>query len=122
MFVSGIVCDEMDKNCAVCWILFVLFVYPFIFMLSYHIYRVGTERKSFKTHDEVHIPYKKPPPLSSTERFIPIKELDDYAQKAFGSIKKLNRIQSRVYDHRAVASSCCCVYVAGRVDLYASKI
>ncbi|EFA86469.1 DEAD/DEAH box helicase [Heterostelium album PN500] len=58
----------------------------------------NTIRKEHNTHIEVTIPHAQPKPFSDDERFVPITEIAQESQKAFGSIKSLNRIQSRVFE------------------------
>ena len=57
----------------------------------------GTTRKVHKGHEEVHVPAGERAPVGEHERFVPIEELDDWAQPAFAGMKSLNRIQSRIY-------------------------
>ena len=58
----------------------------------------GTTRKVHKGYEEVHVPAGERAPVGEHERFVPIEELDDWAQPAFAGMKSLNRIQSRIYE------------------------
>lgn len=69
--------------------------------LEYHEQRglpVGTERKTGVGYEEVSIPAAKKTKLPDDEELVDISELDNWAQLAFIGTKKLNRIQSAVYN------------------------
>ncbi|KAJ3573353.1 hypothetical protein NP233_g2488 [Leucocoprinus birnbaumii] len=58
---------------------------------------LGTERMSYEEYDEVVVPPARPVPPKSTERLVPISELDSLAKGCFPGYSSLNRIQSIVY-------------------------
>ncbi|XP_075226483.1 activating signal cointegrator 1 complex subunit obelus isoform X4 [Lycorma delicatula] len=58
----------------------------------------GVERKDTKQYEEVNIPVSEPPPTSVGSKLVPIDSLDEVGQMAFNGVKKLNRIQSVVFD------------------------
>jgi hypothetical protein len=69
--------------------------------LEYHEQRglpVGTERKTGVGYEEVSIPAAKKTKLPDDEELVDISELDNWAQLAFIGTKKLNRIQSAVFN------------------------
>ncbi|GAM18810.1 hypothetical protein SAMD00019534_019850 [Acytostelium subglobosum LB1] len=57
-----------------------------------------TIRRELDTHIEVTLPHAKKKPMMDDERLIPVTEIDERSQKAFGSVKSLNRIQSKVFE------------------------
>lgn len=57
----------------------------------------GAFRKQQKGFEEVVIPPLKSKPFEGDERLLPIKELPEWAQPAFGNFQTLNRIQSRLH-------------------------
>lgn len=57
----------------------------------------GTARSDHKEYEEVTIPPPRAIPMRSTERLIPINEMDPMCRGAFPSYKTLNRLQSVVY-------------------------
>ncbi|KAF9451641.1 Sec63-domain-containing protein [Macrolepiota fuliginosa MF-IS2] len=58
---------------------------------------LGTERKYYEEYEEVIVPPAKPVPPKSTERLIPVSDLDLLAKGCFPGYTSLNRIQSIVY-------------------------
>ncbi|KAK0491096.1 Sec63-domain-containing protein [Armillaria novae-zelandiae] len=58
---------------------------------------VDTTRQEYEEYSEVVIPPSKPIPPRSTERLIPVSELDPIARRSFPGYSSLNRIQSIVY-------------------------
>ncbi|KXN86403.1 Putative helicase mug81 [Leucoagaricus sp. SymC.cos] len=58
---------------------------------------LGTERKYHEEYEEVIVPPARPVPVKSTERLIPVSELDSLAKGCFAGYTSLNRIQSIVY-------------------------
>eukprot|EP01132_Coremiostelium_polycephalum_P004723 gene4723-5897_t len=59
----------------------------------------GTVRTDKSSHTEVMVPYTKSKPFLANEALVPIDpEIKPESRKAFGSIKTLNRIQSRVFE------------------------
>ncbi|KAF7355212.1 putative helicase mug81 [Mycena sanguinolenta] len=58
---------------------------------------LGTVRQTHEDFEEVIIPPARPVPPRTTERLIPISELDPLAQGSFPGYTTLNRIQSIVY-------------------------
>ncbi len=50
-----------------------------------------------KGYQEIHIPPARAPPMSDTERLIPISEIPTWASPAFRNMSTLNRIQSNIY-------------------------
>ncbi|KAI8820753.1 Sec63 Brl domain-containing protein [Fimicolochytrium jonesii] len=58
---------------------------------------VGTERGDYKDYEELTIPIAQPAPVRSTERRVPISDLDPWAQRGFKGYTALNRVQSIVY-------------------------
>ena len=58
----------------------------------------AAERYSDRVMEEIHIPHTSGPPPPVGEDRIQISELDDIAQLAFKGTKRLNRIQSVVFD------------------------
>lgn len=55
-------------------------------------------RTTKKGYEEVHVPALKPKPFADNEKLVAIQELPDWAQKAFGGMQSLNRVQSKVSD------------------------
>lgn len=62
-----------------------------------YILPVDTTRQEYEEYHEVVIPPSKPIPPRSTERLIPVSELDPIARGSFPGYSSLNRIQSIVY-------------------------
>ncbi|KAF9483938.1 Sec63-domain-containing protein [Pholiota conissans] len=58
---------------------------------------LGTTRENYEEYEEVIIPASKPVPQKSTERLIPISELEEVVKGSFPGYSSLNRIQSIVY-------------------------
>ncbi|KAN0023819.1 hypothetical protein ACTFIV_008206 [Dictyostelium citrinum] len=59
----------------------------------------GTVRTEKTTHTEVMVPYSLAKPFADNEKLVEIEEsIAEISRAAFGSIKKLNRIQSRVFE------------------------
>lgn len=58
----------------------------------------GVVRKDTKQYEEVEIPVSEPPPTTVGSKLVSIDSLDEVGQLAFCGVKKLNRIQSVVFD------------------------
>ena len=58
----------------------------------------GSTKDSCRTYDEITIPASATSPPEHLNVLIDIKKLDKFGQLAFGGIKRLNRIQSIVFD------------------------
>ncbi|KAF7332131.1 hypothetical protein MKEN_00094100 [Mycena kentingensis (nom. inval.)] len=58
---------------------------------------LGTTREMHEDHEEVVIPPARPVPTRTSERLIPVSELDPLARGSFPGYATLNRIQSIVY-------------------------
>ncbi|KAF8974332.1 Sec63-domain-containing protein [Flammula alnicola] len=58
---------------------------------------LGTTRQTYEEYEEVVIPPAKPVPPMSSERLIPISELNEIVKGSFTGYSALNRIQSIVY-------------------------
>ncbi|CAK5275707.1 unnamed protein product [Mycena citricolor] len=58
---------------------------------------LGTVRTEYEDHEEVVIPPARAIPPRSTERLVPVAELDPLARDCFPGYKTLNRIQSIVF-------------------------
>ncbi|KAJ3723103.1 Sec63-domain-containing protein [Lentinula raphanica] len=58
---------------------------------------LGTSRTMKEEYEEVIIPPARPVPPKTTERLVPITELDELARGCFPGYESLNRIQSIVY-------------------------
>lgn len=58
---------------------------------------VGTTREHTSFYEEVTVPPSRPLPYRTTERLIPLDEMDTLCRGAFHSYKTLNRLQSAVY-------------------------
>ncbi|KHJ42995.1 Sec63 domain protein [Trichuris suis] len=56
----------------------------------------GSYRKQRKGYEEVHVPALKPKPFAPDEKLLTIEELPSFATAAFGTVRSLNRIQSKV--------------------------
>jgi len=50
-----------------------------------------------KFKEEVHVPALKVKPLAEGEELLKISDMPNWAQPAFSGMKKLNRVQSKVY-------------------------
>ncbi|PIK56650.1 putative activating signal cointegrator 1 complex subunit 3-like [Apostichopus japonicus] len=59
---------------------------------------VGFQQKQEKLYEEVHLPPASAAPLDVGQELIPIASLDEIGQMAFKGTKKLNRIQSVVFE------------------------
>ncbi|KAK3020100.1 hypothetical protein RJ639_003724 [Escallonia herrerae] len=59
---------------------------------------LGSYKNHAKGYEEVHVPALKPMPEAPGEQAVMISAMPDWAQPAFKGMKKLNRVQSRVYD------------------------
>lgn len=60
---------------------------------------VGTVRNDYKEYEEVIVPVPQQEPLRPDETLVEVEEaFEEWAQPAFIGIKRLNRIQSRVYE------------------------
>ncbi|THV08678.1 Sec63-domain-containing protein [Dendrothele bispora CBS 962.96] len=58
---------------------------------------VDTRRETLEEYEEVIVPPARPVPPKSTERLIPVSELDQLCKGCFPGYSSLNRIQSIVY-------------------------
>ncbi|KAJ7417966.1 hypothetical protein WISP_61759 [Willisornis vidua] len=58
----------------------------------------SVERENNKMYEEVKIPHSEPMPIGIEEKTVFIKDLDEIGQLAFKGMKKLNRIQSIVFE------------------------
>ncbi|TPX31933.1 hypothetical protein SmJEL517_g04845 [Synchytrium microbalum] len=58
---------------------------------------VGSERKDYKEHEEISIPFSKPAPLTVGEKLVFIDTLDEWSKRAFKGYTSLNRVQSIVF-------------------------
>ncbi|XP_032413978.1 activating signal cointegrator 1 complex subunit 3 isoform X1 [Xiphophorus hellerii] len=58
----------------------------------------GIHRENNKIYEEVEIPYNEPMPVGFEERPVYISELDEVGQLVFKGMKRLNRIQSLVFE------------------------
>nr|XP_060609072.1 activating signal cointegrator 1 complex subunit 3 [Anolis sagrei ordinatus] len=58
----------------------------------------GIERENNKMYEEVKIPHSEPMPIGLEEKPVYIKDLDEIGQLAFQGMKRLNRIQSIVFE------------------------
>ncbi|XP_026582462.1 activating signal cointegrator 1 complex subunit 3 [Pseudonaja textilis] len=56
------------------------------------------ERENNKMYEEVKIPHSEPMPMGLVEKPVYIKDLDEIGQLAFKGMKRLNRIQSIVFE------------------------
>ncbi|KAI5292967.1 DEIH-box ATPase, partial [Ascosphaera acerosa] len=57
----------------------------------------GSTKRTFKGYEEIHVPAPKRKRDPSEAPDLPITELPDWAQPAFGSTRTLNRIQTKVF-------------------------
>ena len=57
----------------------------------------NSKRIERKGYEEVFIPGTKKP-IDPNEKFVPIKDLPEWARRPFGKIEKLNRIQSKIFE------------------------
>ncbi|XP_006881253.1 PREDICTED: activating signal cointegrator 1 complex subunit 3 [Elephantulus edwardii] len=58
----------------------------------------GIQRDNNKIYEEVKIPYSQPMPIGLEEKPVYIQDLDEIGQLAFKGMKRLNRIQSIVFE------------------------
>ncbi|XP_021060227.1 activating signal cointegrator 1 complex subunit 3 isoform X1 [Mus pahari] len=58
----------------------------------------GIQRDNTKLYEEVKIPYSEPMPVGFEEKPVYIQDLDEVGQLAFKGMKRLNRIQSIVFE------------------------
>ncbi|XP_059194984.1 activating signal cointegrator 1 complex subunit 3 [Centropristis striata] len=58
----------------------------------------GIRRENIKMYEEVEIPPNEPMPIGFEEKPVYISELDEIAQLVFKGMKRLNRIQSMVFE------------------------
>ncbi|KAG8582325.1 hypothetical protein GDO81_008011, partial [Engystomops pustulosus] len=58
----------------------------------------GIQRENNKMYEEVKIPITEPMPIGFEERPVYIKDLDEIGQLVFKGVKRLNRIQSIVFE------------------------
>ncbi|XP_009872532.1 PREDICTED: activating signal cointegrator 1 complex subunit 3-like [Apaloderma vittatum] len=58
----------------------------------------AVQRENNKTYEEVKIPHSEPMPIGIEEKIVYIKDLDEIGQLAFKGMKRLNRIQSIVFE------------------------
>ncbi|NWH78990.1 ASCC3 protein, partial [Piaya cayana] len=56
------------------------------------------QRENNKMYEEVKIPHSEPMPIGIEEKIVYIKDLDEIGQLAFKGMKRLNRIQSIVFE------------------------
>ncbi|XP_053879206.1 activating signal cointegrator 1 complex subunit 3 isoform X2 [Malaclemys terrapin pileata] len=56
------------------------------------------QRENNKMYEEVKIPHSEPMPIGIEEKIVYIKDLDEIGQLVFKGMKKLNRIQSIVFE------------------------
>ncbi|NWX11126.1 ASCC3 protein, partial [Caloenas nicobarica] len=56
------------------------------------------QRENNKMYEEVKIPHSEPVPVGIEEKIVYIKDLDEIGQLAFKGMKRLNRIQSIVFE------------------------
>ncbi|KAM9636550.1 activating signal cointegrator 1 complex subunit 3 isoform 2-T3 [Morphnus guianensis] len=58
----------------------------------------AVQRENNKMYEEVKIPHSEPMPIGIEEKIVYIKDLDEVGQLAFKGMKRLNRIQSIVFE------------------------
>ncbi|DAA26231.1 TPA: hypothetical protein BOS_9689, partial [Bos taurus] len=58
----------------------------------------GIQRENNKIYEEVKIPYTEPMPIGFEEKPVYIQDLDEIGQLAFKGMRRLNRIQSIVFE------------------------
>ncbi|NXM99225.1 ASCC3 protein, partial [Sylvia borin] len=58
----------------------------------------SVQRENNKMYEEVKIPHSEPMPIGIEEKIVYIKDLDEVGQLAFKGMKRLNRIQSIVFE------------------------
>nr|XP_014120434.1 activating signal cointegrator 1 complex subunit 3 [Zonotrichia albicollis]XP_026647376.1 activating signal cointegrator 1 complex subunit 3 [Zonotrichia albicollis] len=58
----------------------------------------SVQRENNKMYEEVKIPHSEPMPIGIEEKIVYIKDLDEIGQLAFKGMKRLNRIQSIVFE------------------------
>ncbi|XP_074166319.1 activating signal cointegrator 1 complex subunit 3 [Sminthopsis crassicaudata] len=58
----------------------------------------GIQRENNKMYEEIKIPHSEPMPIGFEEKPVFIKDLDEIGQLAFKGVKRLNRIQSIVFE------------------------
>ncbi|NWS01521.1 ASCC3 protein, partial [Motacilla alba] len=58
----------------------------------------SVQRENNKMYEEVKIPHSEPMPVGIEEKIVFIKDLDEIGQLAFKGMKRLNRIQSIVFE------------------------
>ncbi|NXK30981.1 ASCC3 protein, partial [Piprites chloris] len=58
----------------------------------------SVQRENSKMYEEVKIPHSEPMPIGIEEKIVYIKDLDEIGQLAFKGMKRLNRIQSIVFE------------------------
>ncbi|XP_062952899.1 activating signal cointegrator 1 complex subunit 3 isoform X4 [Cynocephalus volans] len=58
----------------------------------------GIQRENDKLYEEVKIPYSEPMPVGFEEKPVYIQDLDEIGQLAFKGMRRLNRIQSIVFE------------------------
>ncbi|XP_073933923.1 activating signal cointegrator 1 complex subunit 3 isoform X2 [Castor canadensis] len=58
----------------------------------------GIQRENNKLYEEIRIPYSEPMPVGFEEKPVYIQDLDEIGQLAFKGMKRLNRIQSIVFE------------------------
>ncbi|KAL4241461.1 Sec63-domain-containing protein [Abortiporus biennis] len=64
---------------------------------SKYLLPIGTTREYHEEYEEVTVPPARPVPPKTSERLIPVSELDPLARGSFPGYSSLNRIQSIVY-------------------------
>jgi pre-mRNA-splicing helicase BRR2 len=57
----------------------------------------GSFKRTKKGYEEIHVPAPKPVSFATGEKLVPVADLPEWSQEAFGTSKSLNRVQSRVY-------------------------
>jgi replicative superfamily II helicase len=58
----------------------------------------GTTRTEKDGYEEVFVPMARQDPQTKGDKLIPISELPDYARMVFRGVKRLNRLQSKVFE------------------------
>lgn len=59
----------------------------------------GSFRTQKKGYEEVHVPALKAAPFLDDETLVEVARIPEWARPAFGGMRTLNRIQSRVYKY-----------------------
>nr|WCZ58665.1 U5 small nuclear ribonucleoprotein 200 kDa [Seculamonas ecuadoriensis] len=58
----------------------------------------GSYRTSKKGYEEVHVPGARAPPMSEADRLVDITTMPSWTHDAFAGVKRLNRMQSKMYE------------------------